>query len=142
MINIKTHTSKTIAIMRIRPQDIISLRAAIYDVAPDVSAIRLVGSRLHRSHAQRGNASGDAPALRNKMLDHLGENNRPSDTGRWSVQGCIPIHALGYAERENDKLSIMNNKIKTAYKTGIIGVCPLLYCYPIILKIDLIFVDH
>ena len=32
--------------MRLRPHDIIALRAAIYDVAPDVSAIRLFGSRL------------------------------------------------------------------------------------------------
>ncbi len=32
--------------MRIRPQDVCALRAAIYDAAPDAKAIRLFGSRL------------------------------------------------------------------------------------------------
>ena len=32
--------------MRLRPQDVIALRAAIYEVAPDAKAIRLFGSRL------------------------------------------------------------------------------------------------
>lgn len=32
--------------MRLRPQDVIALRTAIYDLAPDVSVIRLFGSRL------------------------------------------------------------------------------------------------
>ena len=32
--------------MRLRPQDVIALRTAIYDVAPDTTAIRLFGSRL------------------------------------------------------------------------------------------------
>lgn len=32
--------------MRLRPQDIIALRTAIYDIAPDTTAIRLFGSRL------------------------------------------------------------------------------------------------
>lgn len=32
--------------MRLRPQDVNALRTAIYDLAPDVSVIRLFGSRL------------------------------------------------------------------------------------------------
>ena len=32
--------------MRLRPQDVIALRSAIYDIAPDACAIRLFGSRL------------------------------------------------------------------------------------------------
>jgi hypothetical protein len=32
--------------MRLRPQDVIALRNAIYDLAPDARAIRLFGSRL------------------------------------------------------------------------------------------------
>lgn len=32
--------------MRLRPQDITALRTAIYNVAPDTTAIRLFGSRL------------------------------------------------------------------------------------------------
>ncbi len=32
--------------MRLRPQDVNALRTVIYDLAPDVSAIRLFGSRL------------------------------------------------------------------------------------------------